>query len=131
MIVVDASAVIELLLQTDLGLRVESRLFRDGAELHVPHLLDVEVAQAMRRLVKAGDLGPERVQQALDDLMVLGLHRHPHHDLLARIWEMRDNLSAYDAAYVALAEALPAVLVTCDRPLGGAPGHVAVVEVVR
>lgn len=122
---------IEPLLQTDLGLRVESRLSRDGDELHIPHLLDVEVAHAMRRLVKAGDLGPERVQQAFDDLMGLGLHRHPHHELLARIWEMRENLSAYDAVYVALAEALPAVLVTCDRPLGLAPGHVAAVEVVR
>jgi predicted nucleic acid-binding protein len=61
-IVVDASAMIELLLQTDLGLRVESRLFRDADELHIPHLLDGEVAQAMRRLVKAGGLGPERVQ---------------------------------------------------------------------
>ena len=130
MIVLDASATIELLLQTEVGRRVEARVFRDGDELHVPHLLDIETAQALRRLVAIGDIDLDRALQALADLMNLGLHRHAHQDLLGRIWELRANLTAYDAAYVALAEALPAVLVTCDRPLGAAPGHAADVEVI-
>jgi predicted nucleic acid-binding protein len=131
MIVVDASAMVELVLQTDLGSRVEARLFRNDDELHAPHLLDIEVLQALRRIVQAGDVGADRALQSIEDLTAVALHRHDHEGLATRIWELRGNLSAHDAAYVALAEALPATLVTCDRKLGGAPAHAAQVEVIR
>lgn len=119
MIVVDASAMTELLLQTDLGTRVERRLLRDE-DLHAPHLLDVEVLSALRRLVRTGEIASERAEDAIDDLQLLRLARHGHEDLLPRVWELRDNVTAYDAVYVALTEALDATLVTCDRGLGAA-----------
>ena len=131
MIVVDASAITEFLLQTPLGLRVEERLFGVGEELHAPHLLDVEVVQALRRLVRTGDVLPARAEEALDDLAALAIRRHSHFDLLSRAWELRHNLTAYDAIYVALAEATDAILVTCDTRLGSAPGQEAQIEVVR
>jgi predicted nucleic acid-binding protein len=129
-IIVDASAITEFLLQTPLGLRVEERLFGLGEELHAPHLLDVEVVQALRRLVRSGDVLPARAEEALDDLAALAIRRHSHFDLLDRAWELRDNITAYDAMYVVLAEATGAVLVTCDRPLSAAPAHAAQIEVV-
>lgn len=131
MIVVDASAMVELLLQTDLGARVEVRLFGGSEDLHAPHLIDLEVVQAMRRFTQSGDLDPSRAQQALEDLADIDVHRHAHGDLMERIWALRANFTAYDAAYIALAEALAAPLVTCDRPLASAPGHRARVEAVR
>ena len=130
MIVVDASALLEFLLQTPLGARVEVRLFRDDDELHVPHLVDVEVVQALRRLVRMGEVSSGRADEAIADLTDLDLHRHPHLDFLGRAWKLRDNLSAYDAMYVTLAEAIEAPIVTCDRPLAKAPGHGVRSEVV-
>lgn len=130
MIVVDASAIAELLLQTELGARVERRLLREYDHLHAPHLLDVEVLSALRRLVHARQVTTERADQAIGDLGLLRISRHGHVDLLGRAWELRQNLSAYDALYFALAEALDATLVTCDRPLGRARGHSAKVEVI-
>ena len=130
MIVIDASALLEFLLQTPLGARVEARLFRDQDEFHSPHLADVEVTQGLRRLVRAGEVSPHRAADAITDLADLDLHRHAHVDLLARAWKMRENLSAYDAMYVALAEALDAPVITCDRPLATAPGHRALIEAV-
>lgn len=131
MIVIDASALLEFLLQTPLGARVEARLLRDEAEFHVPHLVDVEVAQGLRRLVRTGEVSPARAKEMIEDLIDLDLHRHSHTDLLSRAWTLRENISAYDAMYVSLAEALDAPLVTCDGPLGTAPGHAARIEVVR
>ena len=130
MIVVDASALLEFLLQTPLGTRVEARLFRDEDEFHSPHLLDVEVTQALRRLVRAGEVSAARAAEAIADLIDLDLHRHAHLDLLTRAWKLRENLTAYDAMYVALAEALDATVVTCDAPLANAPGHRAHIEVI-
>jgi predicted nucleic acid-binding protein len=118
-IVVDASALLEFLLQTPLGARVESRLFRDQDEFH-----------SLRRLVRAGEVPPDRAADALADLADFDLHRHPHLDLLTRAWRLRDNITAYDAMYVALAEALDAPIVTCDAPLAKAPGHRAQIEVI-
>jgi len=129
-IVVDASALLELLLQTALGVRVESRLFRDGDELHVPHLVDVEIVQGLRRLVRTGEVSPRRASEAIADVNDFDLHRHPHADFLSRAWKLRDNISAYDAMYVALAEAADARVVTCDSRLAKAPGHSARIEVV-
>jgi predicted nucleic acid-binding protein len=129
-IVVDASALLELLLQTPLGRRIEARLFRDDDELHAPHLVDVEVLQGLRRLVRTGEVSPSRAEEAIADLTDLDLNRHAHVDLAGRVWKLRDNISAYDAMYVALAEAIRAPIVTCDTPLARAPGHRAQVEVV-
>jgi predicted nucleic acid-binding protein len=130
-IVVDASATLEFLLQTPLGVRVEARLFRDGDELHAPHLLDVEAVQALRRLVRTGEVTSDRAKEAIADLTDFDLRRHPHLDLLGRAWALRENLSAYDAVYVALAESLGAPLVTCDGPLGTTPRHAVRIEVIR
>lgn len=130
MIVVDASALLEFLLQTPLGERVEARLFRDGDELHAPHLVDVEVVQVLRRLVRTGEVSAVRADEAIADLIDLDLHRHAHLDLVGRAWKLRDNISAYDAVYVALAEAIEAPIVTCDGPLAKAPGHRARIEAI-
>jgi predicted nucleic acid-binding protein len=129
-IVLDASAVLEFLLQTPLGARVEARLFRDKDELHSPHLVDVEVTQGLRRLARMGEISTDRAAEAIADLAGLDLHRHAHLDLLTRAWKLRENVTAYDAMYVGLAEALDATVVTCDAPLAKAPGHRARIEVV-
>lgn len=131
MIVVDASAVLELLLATPLAAAVDARLFRSDEPLGAPHLIDVEVAQILRRYRAAGDLDEPRALAALEDLVDLPLNRYPHDVLLPRIWSLRANLTAYDAAYVALAEALDGVLVTCDARLARAPGSRARIEVIR
>ena len=130
MIVLDASAAIEWLLQTAAGARVEDRLFSPIATLIAPHLLDLEVGQVLRRYVTAGVITASRGHEALEDLLELPLTRYPHDALLFRVWELRDNLTAYDAAYVALAEALDAPLVTCDAKIASASGHHARVEIV-
>jgi predicted nucleic acid-binding protein len=129
-IVVDASALLEFLLQTPLGARVEARLFRDGHELHAPHLMDVEVVQGLRRLVRIGEVSSVRADEAIADLTDLDLHRHGHLDLLARAWKLRHNITAYDAMYIALAEAIEAPVVTCDNPLAEAPGSRVLIEVI-
>ena len=129
MIVLDASVVIDLLLRTD-SAAIESRLLALGESWHAPHLLDLEVAQVLRRYAQSGELDAERGGEALADLAELPITRYPHDVLLPRIWDLRSNLSAYGAAYVALAEALAAPLVTRDRRLAGAPGHEARVETV-
>lgn len=130
MTVVDASAVIETLLRTPLGERCTDRLLRGDELLCTPHLLDVEVLQVLRRYAARGELPEERGWAALRDLSDLPLERYPHEPLLGRIWELRSALSAYDGAYVALAEALDAPLVTCDARLGRAHGHEARIEVL-
>ena len=127
----DASAMLELLLQTPLGTRVEARLFRGAEEFHSPHLIDVEVAQAFRRLVRSNEVTAARAAEAIADLADFDLLRHAHLDLLPRAWQLRENVTAYDAMYVALAEALDAAVVTCDLPLAKAPGHHARIEAVE
>ena len=131
MIVLDASALLEFLLQTPLGLRVEACLFRGEHEFHAPHLIDVEVTQGLRRLVRAGEVSPDRALQAIADLADFDLHRHSHVDLLTRAWKLRENVTAYDAMYVALADALGSSLVTCDTPLAKTPGHHARIEAIE
>jgi predicted nucleic acid-binding protein len=129
-IVVDASAVLEVLLNTRVGRRVADRLFAAGETLHAPHLLDLEVVQVLRRYAAAGELDPQRGMQALEDLADFPLTRYPHDIFLSRIWELRHNLTAYDASYVALAEALAVPLVTRDAALGSAAGHTARIELI-
>ena len=130
MIVVDASAVLETLLRTPNAETVEKRLFEPSQTLHAPHLLDVEVAQVLRRYAGNGEIDDERGRMALADLADFPLRRYPHDFLLPRVWDLRRNLTAYDAVYVALAEALDAPLLTRDRRLATAPGHQARIELV-
>lgn len=109
---------------------IERRLFIPDQTLHAPHFLDIEVAQVIRRYTANGDINSERGRAALADLADLPLQRYPHGFLLQRIWGLRNNLTAYDAVYVALAEALDAILLTRDKRLAAASGHHARVELV-
>ena len=129
MIVLDASAAVEVLLQTAAGAPMTARLLDPAESLHAPHLLDVEVAQILRRFVRRGEVVPDRARQALDDLASLPLERYSHEILMSRVWVLRENLTAYDATYVALAEILEATLLTRDARISRAPGHAARVEV--
>ncbi len=131
MIVADASAITELLLQTELGTRVEERLFRDDEDIHAPHLLDVEVLSALRRLVREGEVLAGRAQEAIEDLALLRIIRHSHLDFTGRVWELHENFTAYDAVYLTLAESLDGTVITCDAPFGSAPGHSTRIEVIR
>lgn len=130
MIVVDASALLDVLLNTISADRVSDQLFGSGETLHVPHLIDLEVAQVLRRYAASGALTADRGVEALRDLTDFPLIRYPHDLLLPRIWELRHNLTAYDAAYVTLAETLEAPLVTRDAALAAARGHAATVELL-
>lgn len=117
MIVLDASALVELILTTALGAAIAERIHDPQLSLHTPHLADVEVAQTLRRLVTSGQLEAAAAAAALSDLRDLDVERHAHEPLLDRVWALRHNLTAYDAVYVALAEGLGATLLTCDRRL--------------
>ena len=130
MTVVDASAAIETLLRTPRGVRCADRMLRQDEVLCAPHLLDIEVLQVLRRYAAAGELTESRGREALRDLADLPVVRYGHEPLLERIWRLRHSLSAYDATYVALAEALDAPLLTCDERVGRAHGHRAQVEVL-
>ncbi|MFZ5617032.1 MAG: type II toxin-antitoxin system VapC family toxin [Pseudomonadota bacterium] len=130
MIVLDASVLLELLTGSPTGTLVAERLEARRAQLHAPHLIDLEVAQVLRRFAVAGEFTRERGRAALDDLADFPIHRHRHGVLLPRIWELRDSLTAYDAAYVALAELLDAPLLTRDRKIQRAAVSEAVIELI-
>jgi predicted nucleic acid-binding protein len=130
MIVLDASAAVDWLLQTAAGQRIEQRIYSKAESLHSPHLVDLEVAQVLRRLVLEGTITARRAAEAIDDLGDLRLTRYSHHVFLPRIWQHRNNFSAYDAAYVALAESLSAPLITRDSRLASAPGHHAKIRLL-
>jgi predicted nucleic acid-binding protein len=133
-IVLDASALVELILHTPTGQLVAARLTDPAEGLHAPHLADIEVAQALRRYVREGNIDADAALVALDDFRALDLQRYAHEPLLERVWELRENLTAYDAVYVALTEVLDGVLLTCDGPLSRAPGvagRVVLVEADR
>jgi len=132
-LVVDASAVAELLLVRPAAESIARRLREHAFDLHAPHLLDIEVLSALRRVLAAGDASKQRAEEAVVDLLDLPIERYPHDVLVPRVWELRDNLSAYDAAYVALAEALvdhEASLLTTDARLARAAAAHADVPVV-
>ena len=131
MIVADASILVEVLLGTPLGAVGRDRLLAIDETVHVPCLVDVEVAQALRRHARHGRISDERGAQALARLRRFPLARYGHEILLARVWALRHNLTAYDAVYVVLAEALDAPLVTCDAPLARATGHRARIELIE
>jgi predicted nucleic acid-binding protein len=120
-LVVDASIVLRLLLHTGASAGSTSAAV-GGHDLHAPHLLDVEIASALRRLVASRAMTAPRAVAALGDLASLGLDRYPHLPLMPRIWALRANLGAYDAAYAALAETLDCPLLTSDRGLATASG---------
>jgi predicted nucleic acid-binding protein len=130
-IVLDASTLVELLLDTPTGQTVATRIADPSLGLHVPHLADVEVVQALRRYAKDGELDEAAAALALEDLHALDLQRHDHEPLLNRVWELRHNLSIYDAVYVALAEALDTKVLTCDGRLARAPGAARCVELIK
>ena len=130
MIVLDASSVVELLDGSRPGAVVAERIQDPSESLHAPHLLDLEVAQAYRRAVYEGAVSAARAAEALEDLVLLDVFRYPHDRLLPRVWELRQNLTAYDASYVALAEALDCPLLTCDRRLARSGHGRARVELV-
>ena len=120
MIVLDASAAIDWLLQTSVGQQIDNRIYSRAESLHAPHLLDLEVAQVLRRLAREGAISAPRADQAIQDLLDLRVTRYPHFVFLLHIWRLRDNFSAYDAAYVALTEKLGATLITRDARLASA-----------
>jgi predicted nucleic acid-binding protein len=127
-IVLDASAAVDWLLQTSAGKQIERRIYARGDSLHAPHLLDVEVAQVLRRLVREAVISAQRAGEAIEDLADLRIARYPHFVFLSRIWQLRHNLSAYDATYVALAENLGATLVTRDARMASASGRAMAIE---
>lgn len=128
MIVLDASATVDWLLQTAAGQRIETRIYSRNETLHTPHLLDLEVAQVLRRLVRQGVIPAHRADEALQDLFASRISRYAHFVLLPRIWQLRHNFSVYDAAYIVLAETLRAVLITGDGRLASGSGHMAAIE---
>ena len=124
----DASACVEWLIQSPAGQLIEKGIFSRPETLYAPHLLDLEVTQVLRRLAQQGAISDHRANTALQSLLDLRITRYPHFVLLPRIWQLRHQISAYDAAYIALAEQLGASLITRDSRLGGAAGHAAQVE---
>jgi predicted nucleic acid-binding protein len=123
-LVVDSSAVLHALAERNPDLGLVDRLAGDG-DLHAPHLIDLEVLHALRGLVRAGALAADRAEDVRTDFAELAIIRYGHEPLADRIWALRENLSAYDAAFLALAEALEAPLITCDARLSRAPGVTA------
>jgi len=129
-IVADASVVVEVLLQTPAAVAIEASLFDAAESLHAPALLDIEITEVLRRYVRVGDLSPARAATAVDLLARFPITRYVHEPLLERIWMLRDAMTAYDAAYVALAQGLDATLVTRDAKLARAARRHARVELL-
>src|SRR3546814_667131 len=130
MIVLDTSAAVELPLNLPLARRVQDKLEDAEWIVHAPHLLTVEILQVLRRRVLAGITLLEDAEEARDLLGDLGIVYHDHVLLAERVWQLRENLTAYDAMYVALAEAVGGELVTTDARLANAPGHEASVALI-
>ena len=130
MIVVDASVVIEVVLARPDAVWIGNRILAIDESLHAPHLLYLEVLHALRRYCQIGQLELPRASQAIAYLADFPLTRHPHRLYLSRIWELRNNMTAYDASYIALAEALDAPFLTRDKRLASAPGHRAEIELI-
>lgn len=122
MLAVDTSAVLAALTASEPPPGLAERLANDG-DLHAPHLIDTKVLHALRRMTISGQLTEDRAADARTDFADLALTRYPHQPLSDRIWQLRHNLTAYDATFVALAEALDAPLITCDARLTTAPNH--------
>lgn len=130
MIVLDASALLELLTRSDRGRLVEARVLRASESIHAPALIDLEVAQVLRRYVATGQVPEHWARSALDVAVAFPMTRYLHEPLMKRVWDLKDNLTACDAAYVALAEALRAPLVTCDARLARVAGFGTTVDLI-
>ena len=113
---------------TPTGFAIEQRMFGSGEPVAAPQLLDVEVLHVIRRSNRTNQLTAARAEQALDDLGALAIARYGHEILRPAIWRLRNSLTAYDAAYVALAELLDAQIVTCDARLARSRGHAAIFQ---
>ena len=113
---------------TPTGFAIEQRMFGSGEPVAAPHLLDVEVLHVIRRFNRTNQLTAARAEQALDDLGALAIARYGHEILRPAIWRLRNSLSAYAAAYVALAELLDAPIITCDARLARSHGHGAIFQ---
>lgn len=130
MIVVDASVTVEMVLATVTGQRVAWRLRSSRARAQAPHLLGVEATHALRRLTVLREISSVAATEAIQKLRSLEIRRWPHEPFLGRAWQLRENLTPYDAVYVALAETLDAPLLTTDARLAGSSGHRAAIELV-
>ncbi len=123
MLTVDTSAVLAALVERPHDSALVRRLSDDG-DLHAPHVIDVEILQALCGLVRGGKLSADRAADVRTDVADLAITRYGHGPLADRVWALRDNLTAYDAVFVALSEALDVPLITCDARLAAAPGIV-------
>ena len=130
-LVIDASAFVELVLATPVGVTLARELAASADDLHAPELLDIEVAHVLRRYARIGQLTAPEGVACLAQLDALGIERWSHRDLLPRVWQLRDRCSAYDAAYVALAEVLVAPLVTADARLASVAAQLVTVRLVQ
>jgi predicted nucleic acid-binding protein len=130
-IVVDASAALDLLLNREVASALREHFFRPGETLHAPHLLDVEVLHVIRRYNLAGEMTDDRAEEAIRNHFALPIERYSHELLAGRIWQLRSNLTAYDAAYVALAEFLGVRLLTTDARLARSAAARDVAELIR
>jgi predicted nucleic acid-binding protein len=128
LIVLDASAAVDWLLDTRVGLQIEQRIAGGAERVHAPHLIDIEVAQVLRRYARDKTLTDSRAEAALYDLADIPITRYSHSAFMPRVWQLRHNFTAYDSLYIALAEALDVPLLTRDKKLAAGPGHSARVE---
>jgi len=129
-IVLDASVLVEVLTDSDLGRQASQRIDQIDGWLWAPAVIDAEVGHALRAGVRRRKFDSSLAEEAIEGLMAMSLERVSHRFLAERSWELRDNLSFYDGLYVALAEALDAPLLTFDARLAKAPGALAEIEVI-
>ena len=130
MLVVDASAVVELLFKSKIGEKVFDIIFKPSINLIAPELLSIETIQVIRRFTSSRELSQERASMAFQDLRDLPIFYYPHQILLDRVWELRKNFTAYDATYLALAESLQAPLLTCDSAFNKGYGKLHKAKVI-
>ena len=127
MVVVDASAVVDVLVELPVNEALRDRM-QAASGMHAPHLVDVEVLSVLRRLVTESELSLAAAGVARGQFRDLAIERYPHVALSDRMWALRGNLTVYDAAYVALSEGLDLPLITSDRRLARSSGHAATIE---
>lgn len=130
-LVLDASAAVDYLLAFGAFERIAERISARSETLHAPHVLDLEITQALRRLTSQRTITASRARDALEDYAGLRIRRYPHAWMLPRVWQLRESVTVFDAAYVVLSEALDAPLLTSDGALARSSGHRAAIELYR